>query len=420
MSSKTKQIDGKGLAFDKRQKKLLSILMIGIFFEGFDDALINIALPYITTDFGLSDQQAGFSLSIVGLGTMFAFFFVRLADSKGRRPVFLLSVVAYTICSFITAFSPSIQFLIFWQFIARIFLISAWSLGYVIVSEEFESQSRGKVSSIRQSSAVAATLILSMLLPVFSMLGWNWRAMYIVGALPLIPVIIFHKWLPETEQFLQVKKEGRKAKQNKDEFFAVWQKKYRKKLIAMAIIWVFLYFGLKGSVNFFSLHVVNDLGWTSGMLSAALIIQTLVGVAIMGFNGRLLDKIGRKKGAMFIIVMGALTASTLFIVNQYVIVIIMGCLAMGFTNSFLIVASTITNELFPTEVRANAMAWANNIIGRMGQVIVPSVVGLLSVYLGLRYAVVVVVLLPLIAAALIWFYIPETKIEGKLSSAVNK
>lgn len=410
MAANVDSKNGSGTNFTQRQKKLFTVLMIGIFFEGFDDALINIVLPYITADFGLNNQQAGFSLSIIGLGTMFAFFLVRLADNLGRRPIFLTSVIAYTLCSAITAFSPAMTFLVFFQFLARIFLIACWSLGYVIVSEEFEVEQRGKASSILQVVATSGALVLSLLLPVLTLLGLNWRAMYLIGALPLIPVLVFHKNLPETKKFLEMKRARlEQTQREKNDFFEVWKPQYRKYLIVMAIVWFFLYFGVKGALNFFSQHVVNDLSFTPLMVSIALVTQTLVGMVIIALNGRMLDKIGRKKGAIIIIVTGSCAAAALFLVKSFALVLLIGCFATGFTNSFLIVGSTITNELFPTEVRANAMAWTNNILGRIGQVLVPTFIGSLSVVLGLAHAVAFAVLLPLIAALLIAVFIPETK-----------
>ncbi len=402
------------LTLTQRQKRLTVILMIGIFFEGFDDALINIALPYIQADFGLNTQQVSYSLSIIGLGTMFAFFLVRLADKMGRRPILLFSIVCYTLCSFITAFAQNMMFLVFWQFLARIFLIGCWSLSYVIVAEEFEAHQRGKASSILQAVAVSGALVLSLLLPVFTALNIGWRGMYIVGALPLIPVVIFHKWLPETQMFLEMKakriagieEENPKEKQN---FFEVWKPEYRKNMIIMSIVWVLLYFGVKGSLNFYSLHMVNDLGWTPTMITIGMASMTIVGMFIIVLNGKLVDKVGRRKGALIILSVGAISAATLFLAKNFIVILIVGCIAGGFTNSFLMVASTITNELFPTEVRANAMAWSNNIVGRLGQVLVPSVVGLLSVYMGLANSVAFVVMLPIIAALMIWFLLPETK-----------
>ena len=88
----------------ERQKRMMPLVMIGAFFEGFDFMVINLALPFITSDFNLNDQTASFTVSAVAVGTLLAFFVVRLADRVGRRPVFLWSVVIYSALSLVTAF----------------------------------------------------------------------------------------------------------------------------------------------------------------------------------------------------------------------------------------------------------------------------------------------------------------------------
>ncbi|WP_213531192.1 MFS transporter [Paenibacillus cisolokensis] len=97
------------------------MIISGAFFEGFDDAVINIALPYIMQDFGITTQRSGYVLSIIAIGTMVAFFVSRMADIIGRRKVFLTSVYMFSIFSLLTAFAPNVEVFIFLQFAARIF-----------------------------------------------------------------------------------------------------------------------------------------------------------------------------------------------------------------------------------------------------------------------------------------------------------
>lgn len=159
------------LVFTPRQRNLWPILILGAFFEGFDDALINIALPYIKADFSLSTQMTGYALSIIAFGTMVAFFVSRMADTMGRRKIFLTCVYVYSLCSLFTAFSPNIQVFIFLQFVARIFLIGCWSVGYVIICEEFSAEHRGTAVGRFQLTAVLGALLIGILLPVFTNLA---------------------------------------------------------------------------------------------------------------------------------------------------------------------------------------------------------------------------------------------------------
>ncbi|WP_019849545.1 MFS transporter [Desulfitobacterium sp. PCE1] len=396
-------------ALTPRQKAMWPILILGAFFEGFDDALINIALPYIKADFALSTQMSGYALSIIAFGTMVAFFVSRMADTIGRRKIFLSCVYMYSLCSFFTAFSPTIQVFIFFQFVARIFLIGCWSVGYVILCEEFSTEHRGKAVGRFQLTAVFGALLIGILLPVFTSVGLSWRALYVVGSLPMIPVFLMRNRLPETEAFLQVQEEKKQGKRlQKEDLFGPWRNPFAKYMVVMCLVWVFLYFGVKGTLNFFSLRVVNELSWTPNMVSLGLVLQTLTGIFVIAMNGKMMDVIGRKRAAAIIIVVGCVFSVLTFTLKSFYPVLVCSIISAGFVNSFLIVGSTLTNELFPTEIRANAMAWSNNIVGRLGQIIVPTAVTTMALWLGLGNAAAVAVALPLLSLILILIFLPET------------
>ena len=67
------------------------------------------------------------------------------------------------------------------------------------------------------------------------------------------------------------------------------------------------------------------------------------------------------------------------------------------STAVLSVLNTFTTELFPTELRGDAYAWANNLMGRSSAVISPLCVGRLAGQLGFSGAVSMTVLGPLIA-----------------------
>ncbi|HZK84335.1 MAG TPA: MFS transporter [Desulfosporosinus sp.] len=393
-----------------RQKNMWPILILGIFFEGFDDAALNFVLPYITKEFHLTTEIVGYALSLVGIGALCAFFIVRMADTVGRRPIFLGCVYLYSICSLLTVFAPNIYIIIAVQLLARVFLIGCWSVGYTILAEEFSSENLGKVSGRYQMTAVFGALTIALLLPLVLKLGFTWRALYLIGALPLIPAFIFKRNLPETKAFLELQEQKKAGiKQPKEDFFAVWRKPHTKYVLVMSLVWLFMYFGIKGSLNFLTMRLVMELSWTPSMVSITILSQTLAGMVIINLNGMLLDKLGRKGAALVIITVGVVATIVQFNVQNFYAVIFFGMIAAGFVNSFLIVASTLTNELFPTELRANATAWSNNIIGRLGQILVPSMIGLLAVSMSIGQAVSIAMLMPLISLMLILVFLPETK-----------
>ncbi|MFF2480062.1 MFS transporter [Paenibacillus sp. NPDC058071] len=395
---------------NSRQKMLWPILILGAFFEGFDDAVLSIALPYIVDDYNISTQMSGYALSIVAIGTMVAFFVSRMADKVGRRNVYLASVYSYSVLSLLTAFAPNIDVFIFLQFAARIFLISSWSVGYIILCEEFDPEHRGSAVGRFQLTAVFGALLIGILLPVITKLGLSWRVLYVVGAFPLIPVFLLRNRLPETEAFLRLQEERKLGKQQlpKEAFFAPWKKPFLLYTVIMSLVWVFLYFGIKGTLNFFTLRAVDELNWTPTMVSIGLLTQTVTGMLVIAMNGKLMDRIGRKRAAAIIISVGCVSSVLMFTLHNFYAVLFSSIVAAGFVNSFLIVGSTITNELFPTEIRAGAMAWSNNIVGRLGQILVPVTVTMLALSLGLGNAAALAVSLPLLSLLLILFFLPET------------
>ena len=397
-----------------RQKAMWPILILGAFFEGFDDALINIALPYITEDFHITTQTASYILSLIAVGAMAAFFASRLADSFGRRRVFLWCVYLYSACSLFTAFAYSVPLFAALQFLARIFLIGCWSTGYVIVCEEFSAERRGWAVGRFQVTAVFGALFIGILLPVVMRFGIGWRGLYIVGALPLIPTFILNKRLPETDQFLRLLEEKKAGiKKEKQDFLAAWKHPYTKNLIIMSLVWIFLYFGIKGSLNFFSLRAVTELNWTPNLISIAVLTSTLAGIFIIAFNGRLLDRLGRKRAAALIISVGAVFSIITFMSSNFFVVLLCNIISVGCLNSFLIVGSTLTGELFPTEIRGNAMAWTNNIVGRLGQILVPVFIGTLTLVISLGHAIAIAMALPFISLILIMAFLPETGLQAK-------
>ena len=220
-----------------RQRAMWPVIIVAAFFEGFDDSLLNIALPYIQQSFHISDQVAGYILAFVAAGTLLAFFASRLADNIGRRQVFLWCVYLYAACSLLTAFAFWLPMFVAVQFLARVFLIGCWSTGYVIVCEEFSTEHRGTAVGRFQLTAVFGGLLIGILLAVVGHYDLGWRALYVVGALPIIPVLLLRHRLPETQQYEALRDQRRAGiKLPKEDFFAAWRQPYFKYVVVMAIV----------------------------------------------------------------------------------------------------------------------------------------------------------------------------------------
>ena len=74
----------------------------------------------------------------------------------------------------------------------------------------------------------------------------------------------------------------------------------------------------------------------------------------------------------------------------------------GFLNAY-------NAELFPTSIRADAFAWANNLLGRIGYVLAPIAVGWAAEHSSWSVAVSATGIFPVIALGIILARFPETK-----------
>ena len=137
-------------------------------------------------------------------------------------------------------------------------------------------------------------------------------------------------------------------------------------------------------------------------------------VTILGATGSLgtsaLDLIGRKLGAavIFIATSASCVAAYTLESNMVLMTIALGGAIFG-ASAVLPVLNAFTAELFPTHLRGDAFAWSNNLLGRLGYVAAPAVVGVAAGSMGWGIPVALTAVGPIIALVLILLLLPETR-----------
>ena len=395
-------------AEDKKYRRLLLFLLsVATFFEGYDFLLINLVLPMIQKEFGVSTPVLGLSVSAIAAGTIVAFFVVRLGDRWGRRPMLQFTVFAYTAFTALTAFSQGLVDFIIWQFLARVFLVGEWGLATVMIAEEFPEKSRGMAIAIVQSMAGLGAVMAGALFPLVGHASFGWRGMYLVGLIPLILVGILRRRLKETSRWSRTREIRGGIPPS---FFLPWKKPHGYYLAWISAVWILAYITYTANQVFWVHHVMNSRGWNEQMVSRAISLAYLLGISGFYVAGRCLDRLGRRKTAILFFCCGTLASMAAFQTETVWAMTLSLFFLTFFSGSFLPITSSFTTELFPTEVRANAAAWANNLIGRLGMVGAPTLVGFLASPLGsVGNAVTLAALCPLAAAAIVLKVLPETR-----------
>jgi MFS family permease len=192
---------GRPPALTRRQWRVLGLVAMASFFEMYDLYLFALALKQIQADLAIPEASLGFLGSLVRCGAFPACVVALVADRVGRRPVLLVTILAYTLFTGATACAPNAQTFVLLQFCARTFAVAETLLAVVVIAEEFDPNVRGwgigAVGAIQACGAGFAALLFMGV----ETLPFGWRSLYLVGLGPLLLLAAWRRTLPETAHF---------------------------------------------------------------------------------------------------------------------------------------------------------------------------------------------------------------------------
>ncbi|MGF6547156.1 MFS transporter [Paraburkholderia youngii] len=376
---------------------LVLMLSFGGWFEFYDlfftayvgPGLVKSGLYSTTTAsfFGFSGLGAFVAASFAGLfiGT---FFFARLADRFGRKTVFTVSLLWYSVATFVMAWQDSATTINPWRLIAGIGVGVELVTIDTYVSELMPKHLRGRAFAfvhLVQYTAVPAVALFSWwLVPrtPFGVDGWRW--VVIIGALGALIVWAIRRRVPESPRWLaqqgrydeadsiMQKLEAKVAQQYgrplpapvesaepvvaKARFSEIWQPPYRRRAITMLVFNLFQAIGFYGFASWVpTLLVSKGVTVTHSLLYSFVIAVSnpfgpLLGMAIA-------DRIERKTlivlSALGIAVFGSLFAtqtSPAMLMTLGVLITLCGTLLSVGYHAY-------QTELFPTRMRATAVGF---------------------------------------------------------------
>jgi putative MFS transporter len=393
-----------GPPFTPYQRKLIAFLSVACFFEGYDFFALTQILPNLRADMGLTEGQAGIMVTTINVGTVLAYLLVRVADRIGRKRVLTITIAGYTLFTLLTGFSVGPVSFALAQMVARIFLIGEWAISMIFAAEEFPAERRGAVAAVIQTATSLGAIFCAGVMPALLRLPWGWRSVYLTAIVPLALVAFARKEIRETQRF-----ESQKGGRTRRPFVFVLGTPHRRLILWMGLIWGLTYMGTATAVTFWKDFAVHERGITDAQVGAAVPIAAFGSMPLILFAGRLLDRLGRKRAGLLIFVIGAAGVIGAYTFHSYAALTASLVFAIFGASATLTTLNTITAELFPTEVRADAFAWANNLLGRVGYVLSPVVVGYAAERTGYGPSVAASALLPVVAIVILCFTIPETR-----------
>jgi MFS transporter, putative metabolite:H+ symporter len=388
-------------------------LSVATFFEGYDFLALSQILVNLSTDLGLSKTEEGWLVAVINAGTVVAYVVIRKADHWGRRRVFALTIAGYTIFTFLTGFAWNVYAFAAFQFIARVFLIAEWATAMVYASEEFPADRRGMVLGLISAFASLGSIACAGVTPILLGLDlenpltgepFGWRLVYFVGILPLVLLAYARRNLKESRRFTaQAPRPGPRPS-----LLAIWRTPYRRRLLQLAAIWALTYLCTHNAVTFFKNFAVLERGWSDADVGGAITIAALVSMPMVFAVGPLLDRLGRRRGAVIVFGLGLSGVLLVYTVEPRWAITATLILAIFGASAVLPVLNAFTTELFPTGYRADAFAWSNNLLGRIGYVLSPLAVGAFADAHAWGPVLRLTAVGPLLALVLILAWLPET------------
>lgn len=390
--------------FSAYQRRLFVLLSVATFFEGYDYFALAQALPLLRDQMHLSKTGAGWLVGFINVGALISYLLVRHADRVGRRPLLTLTLGGYTVCSLLSGVSPNVYVFAVAQLFARMFLLGEWALTMVYAAEEFPATRRGLVLGLFQAFSSLGAIVCAGLAPLLFETRFGWRTVYLVGSLPLGLLFYLRRSLRETSRFLALPKDERAP----PSLFRIFKTPHRARVIELAAVWFLSYLCTGSAVTFWNEFAIRERGFTTHQVGQSLTFAAVFAMPLLFFGGKLVDRLGRRAGSAVIYLTAAAALSGAY--NFYRPGLLTVALAGGIfgSSAILIVLNALTTERFPTELRGDGFAWSNCLIGRVGFLLSPVLVGALAERSSWGFAVSVSVVGPLAALAVILLRIPET------------
>jgi len=396
------------------------MLGVGTVFDAYDSLAISVALTVIFTSLHISFVNAGLLIGAAYVGQFFgAIGFGYLGERFGRKPSFVLALGVFGLFGLFTAVTWDFNSLLIARVLQGFGLGAEVPLAAALFNEYIRGKTRGTVGMLYQSTFMWGLFLAPLVgLGLISALGPNlgWRAVFVVGAIPLLVAIVAHFRLPESARWLA--EHGRAAEADKivssieaevqargarlqapdvryraevqpTRFGELFSRQYRGRTALIWTLWFASFFLQSGYTVWLPTLYVKIGGLPTSRALALTLVTSFTAVVVVYLAAFAMDRLGRKPvfltgygfailgalvGVLAVAVLHQTSWPTLFAAGWLM------TFGISFTTSSLFL---YTAELSPTRMRAWATATGSSVNRAVG-FIAPTIVGaLLSTSLGI-------------------------------------
>jgi MFS family permease len=354
-----------------------------------------------------------FALFLVGWGL--SFIWGPLADRFGRTKVLAATIFTFAIFTGLAATSHTVWELGIYRFLAGVGIGGEWALAGTYVAEAWPEDRRKMGAGYLQTGYYAGFFIAAALNYTIGA-TFGWRAMFLVGVVPVVVSIIVLLRVKETEKWQKVEATAVKQVSSLRSIFSA---QYRQRTIVATVLLTVAIIGLwAGAV--YEPSAVIQLATKAGMTkpeaarmasiaTGLLSIGTIVGCLALP---PMAEKIGRRLTlAVYFIGMAVsivLAFGWAFYLENGLVPFIALLVVLGFFGGNFALFSLWLPEQFETRVRATAFAFCTS-IGRFFGAIVNFGIGAMVLHMKTLGVPIALTAIAFVIGLAVIPFAPETK-----------
>lgn len=355
-------------------------------FDAVDFMVLALALPAIVGDFGLTLGEAGLigtaGMIGVGLSSMLLGWY---ADSKGRRPALIASVLIFALFTVAIAFARGWWDMMILRLLAGLGLGGVWGVVSAFINETWPPRSRGRASAFVLSAwpvgFIFAALLAHLLLPAH-----GWRGLFLSGGLALAAALFVALFVPESAAWREEKTRRAIASPAPSaplkDIFA--DGRWPHTLLATAIAASALT-GYWGTNTWLPTYLVKERGLDPAAMTTFLIVMNMgmfVGYQIFGFMA---DRIGAKSTILLCFAATAVLLPIYAMLRDLTLLLWFGpFLALFF--AYFGIFGTYFSALFPSHIRSTGAGFCFN-VGRGISALAPYFLGEIATSFSLSFSI---------------------------------
>jgi MFS transporter, putative metabolite:H+ symporter len=400
-------------------RRALAIVTAGLFFDVIDFIIFGSLVPDMVHSHFATPVEIGTvgTASLIGLliGSLGQGEFT---DRFGRKAVFQLVVLLYSLATIAAALAPNPGWLALGRFIAGIGLGAASPLCFSYAAEYSPKRIRGRITAFMQFIGGACVWPLGTLFALGFRDSIGWRGIWIVIGLCGLVVFLLTFALPESPRWLVTHGQGARAldllermglgRPAAGEIFVtdtladihsdpvgVVFRRYRGRIIA-AMICFFAFFGAALGLGGWLPNILAERGFTiTKSLTFIFGIQLAFPISSL-FMMFALERYGRVRTAVAAFVLATILSILFYYSRSDLMVLVVGFCMTFFTQLAGNSMQIFTSEVFPSNARATGFGLAQG-GGRIGSAVSFPLIGIVSAY-GFGYVMAGIAVMMAIAA----------------------